>query len=80
MARQSHDSIEALSEVLRSLRITKEYVLEENRTTELVTLEMEKMSTALVPAVYNRMEQAVMPKIMVSDLEWFDRDQTKFEN
>ena len=28
------DNIEALSEVLRSLRIIKEYILEENKTTK----------------------------------------------
>jgi len=54
MARQSYDSIEALSEVLKSLRITKEYALEENRTTELVILKTEEMLTAPVLAVYNR--------------------------
>jgi len=69
MARQSHDSIKALSEILRLLRITKEYVLEENRTIELVILETEEMSTAPVLAVYNRTEQTVMPKSMVPDLE-----------
>jgi len=69
MARQSHDSIKTLSEILRLLRITKEYVLEENRTIELVILETEEMSTALVLAVYNRTEQTVMPKSMVPDLE-----------
>ena len=28
----------------------------------------------------NNNKQAVMPKSMVSDLGWFDRDRTKFEN
>ena len=28
----------------------------------------------------NNNEQAVMPKNMVSDLGWFDRDKTKFED
>ena len=28
----------------------------------------------------NNNKQAVMPKNMVSDLGWFDRDRTKFEN
>ena len=70
------DSIEALSEVLVSLRITKEYTLEGNRTTELAILEIKEISTALAPvlAVYNRTEQTVMPKSMVSDPEWFNDD------
>jgi len=37
--------IETLKEILRLLRITKEYTLDKNRTTELATLE--GMSTAL---------------------------------
>jgi len=46
------DSIETLSEVLGLLRIIKEYILKENRTTELATPEIEEMSIA--PAVYNK--------------------------
>jgi len=46
------DSIETLSEVLGLLRIIKEYILEENRTTELAIPEIEEMSIA--PAVYNK--------------------------
>ena len=38
------------------------------------------MSTAPVPAVYNKTVQAVMPKSIVLDLEWFDSDQTKFKD
>ena len=34
------------------------------------------MSTAPVPAVYNRTEQAVMPKSIVPDPRWSKRDQT----
>ena len=36
------------------------------------------MSTAL--AVYNKTVQAVMPKSMVLDPGWFDRNRTKFED
>ena len=48
MARQSQDSIEALSEILGSLKITEKYALEENRIIEPATLETEEMSTAPV--------------------------------
>jgi len=56
MARQSQDSIEILSEVLGSLRITKEYTSEENRTIEPVILEIEEILTTPVPIVYNTIE------------------------
>jgi len=46
------DNIEALSEVLESLRIIKEYILKENRTTEPAIPEIKEILTAL--AVYNR--------------------------
>ena len=55
--------IEVLEEILVSLKITKEYALDKNRTTELVAT-----------------EQAVMLRSMILDLEWFDRDQMKFED
>jgi len=32
------------------------------------------------PAVYNKTEQAVMPKSMVLDSGYFDGDQMKFED
>ena len=38
------------------------------------------MSTVLIPAVYNGIAQIVIPKSIVLDLEWFDSDQTKFED
>ena len=37
-----------------------------------------EMSEALVNR--NKNIQAIMPKSIVPDLEWFDRDQTKFED
>jgi len=36
------------------------------------------MSTAPAPTVYNK--QAVISKSIVSDLEWFYGDRTKFED
>jgi len=48
--------------------------LGENKTTKLGILE--EMLT--VPATET--VQTVMPKSMVSDLGWFDSDQTKFED
>jgi len=63
---------------LRLLRITEEYTSNENKTTELAL--SEEMSTVLIPAVYNGIAQIVIPKSIVLDLEWFDSDQTKFED
>jgi len=70
--------IEALEEILELLRITEEYILDRNK---IIALALSKeMSTAPVPAVYNETVQAVMPKSIVLDLEWFDSDQTKFKD
>ena len=77
MVRQSPDTIEALEEILGSLRITEENTL--NRSTEPATSETsEEMSTVL--AEYHKIAQAVISKSMVLDLEQFDRDRTKFED
>ena len=38
------------------------------------------ISTVLVLIVYNKMEQAIMPKSIVPNLGQFDGDQTKFKN
>jgi len=59
-------NIETLEEILKSLKIIEEYVLDRNRTTE-PTLS-EEMSTAPTQAVYNKAAQTVMPKSMVPDL------------
>jgi len=40
----------------------------------------EAMSVALVPMTINMNKQAIIPKSMVPDPEWFDRDRTKFED
>ena len=74
------DSIKALLEVLGLLRIIKEYTLEGNRTTKPVTPETKEILIVLVLVVYNRTEQAVMPKSMIPDPGWFDSNQMKFEN
>jgi len=54
------------------LSITKEYISDRNRTIELAS---EKISTTLIlVVVYNKITQAVIPKNIVPDPEWFDGD------
>ena len=60
------------------LKITEEYALDENRTTEPILLE--EILTAPTLVVYDKIAQAVMPKSMVSDLKWFNSDWIKFED
>jgi len=55
------------------LRITEEDTSKE--TIEYTA----KMSVALALATAQN-KQAIMPKSMVLDLEWFDKDRTKFED
>jgi len=50
--------------------------LDKNRTTKLETPE-ENILIVLAPA---EIVQTVIPKSMVPDLEYFDRDWTKFED
>jgi len=38
------------------------------------------MSVVPVPAITNNNRQAVIPKSMVPDPEWFDRNRTKFKD
>ena len=77
IAQQSPDTIEALEEILGSLKITKANV--SNKRTEPVILEtLEAMLKA--PAVYNETVQTVTLKSMVPDLGQFDKDNTKFED
>jgi len=78
MAEQSPDTIEALEEILGSLKITEDNM--SNRSTEPAILEIEEMLTAPVPAIYNKNIQITIPKSMVPDLGWFDGDRTKFED
>jgi len=54
------------------LRITEEYILDRNRTTE-PTLSKEIL-TVSTPTVYNKTVQIVIPKNMVPDLGWLDGD------
>jgi len=77
MAGQNVDAIEALEEILGSLRITKDNVL--NRSTKPTTPETNRMLAAPAPApvVYN---ESVPTKTMVPDPGWFDGDRTKFED
>jgi len=56
------------------LRIIEENILNEAIETETI----DETSIAPVPAVQN--EQVVMPKSMVPDPEWFNRNRTKFED
>ena len=60
------------------MKITKDNI--SNRSTEPATLETEEMSTAPALAVYNENVQTITPKSIVPDLEWFDRDRTKFKD
>ena len=69
-------NIEVLEEILRLLRITKEYALDKNRTTEPETLE----ENILTVPVLVEIVQAVILKSIVPDPGWFDGDQTKFED
>ena len=68
------NNMEALLEWLKSLRITKENTLNETTKTETI----DAMSIVSALAVQNK--QAVMPKNIVPDSEWFDRNRMKFEN
>ena len=75
MAGRNKDGIEALEEILGSLRITKDNM--SNRSTGPATLETDRISTAPAPAVYN---ESVPTKTMVPDPGWFDGDRMKFED
>jgi len=63
-AEQNIDAIEALKEILGSLRITEDNM--SNRSTRPATPETDRMSTALapIPTVYNK---SVPTKTMVPD-------------
>ena len=58
------------------MRITKEYALDKNRTTEPETLE----ENILTVPVLVEIVQAVILKSIVPDPGWFDGDQTKFKD
>ena len=77
IAQQSPDTIEALEEILGSLRITKANI--SNKKTEPVIPEtLDAMLKALT--VYNETVQIVILKSMVLDLGQFVKDRTKFKD
>ena len=53
-----------MEEILESLRITKEYVLDRNRAMEI---SIDKVSTVPTPEVYNNIKYIVMLKSMILD-------------
>ena len=73
MSSRRTNNIEVLSEQLGSLQITKEALSKYKQTDT-------EMSAAPAPAPANENVQAIIPKSIVPDLEWFDGDQTKFED
>ena len=68
------DNIEALLEKLGSLQIMNEALEETYEWSD------KEISVAPVPVTMNDNTQAIMPKSIVLDPGWFDRNQTKFEN
>ena len=62
MAGQSTDTIEALEEILESLRIAKNNML--NRSTKPATPKTDEMLIAPAPVVYN---ENILTKTMVPD-------------
>ena len=64
---QEITDIEVLEVILGLLRITKEYILDRNKTIKLVL--SEEMSMASILAIHNETAQAVMLKSMVPDPE-----------
>jgi len=74
MSSQRTDNIEALSKRLGFLKIINKASSETNEQSD------EEMSVAPAPAMINNNIQAVTPKSMVPNLEWFDRNQTKFKD
>ena len=68
------DDIDALSKRLESLQIT-------NKASEKIYEQSDKeMFAKPAPVMMNNNKQAVMPKNMVPDSEWFNEDRTKFED
>ena len=74
MSLRRTNNIEVLLERLGSLQII-------NKVSSKMNEQLDKeISIAQALATMNNNRQAVMLKSMVLDLEWFDRDQTKFED
>ena len=57
--------IEALEEILESLRITEGYALDRNRAIEI---SIDKVSIVPTPEVYNNIKYIVILKSMILDL------------
>jgi len=74
MSLRQMNNIEALLERLGSLQIMSKASEKMNEQSD------EKMSVAPVPATINNNKQAVMPRYIVLDPGWFDRDRTKFKD
>ena len=74
MSSRKTGDIEVLSEQLGSLQITTEI------SDETMEQSDKAMSIALVQVTTNTNKQAVMPKNIVPDPEWFDGNRTKFED
>jgi len=73
--------IEVPKEILRSLRITKENILEESNRVTKITSSNENMSRAHILAIPVKIVlEIATPKSIVLDLGWFNKDQTKFED
>jgi len=68
------NNIEILSERLGFLQIMNKALKETSEQSD------EEISVVLAPVMMNNNIQAIMLKSMVPDPEWFDRDQTKFED
>ena len=74
MSSRRTDNIETLSEQLGSLKI-------KNETSDEITEKSDKViSIAPVLVTRNMNGQAIMPKSMVPDSGWFNRDRIKFED
>jgi len=72
MSSKRTNKIEVLSEWLEFLQITEKASSEYKQTNT-------EMSVAPAPAM-NKNVQVVIPKSMIPDLGWFNRNQTKFED
>ena len=75
--RQKATSIEE-EEILRLLRITKKNILEETRTLEIVSSNISKAQILVV--LVETIPETVILKNIVSNLEYFDENQTKFKD
>jgi len=73
MSSRRMNDIKSLSEQLESLQITEEA---SSNYKQMNT----EMLVAPAPAAISKNVQAGTPKNMVLDPEWFDSDQTKFED